>query len=143
MAAGLALRRRRMMANVRAEQPSAELLIPGAAAQTRVVSLAGIRLGSWESARARLVSFAQESLLRAFVAIAENFNSFCNAITKKRRDSRGEVPDINEPLPLKPKWTRRRTYQRIRNEIQALEDKAKTRRFRKPLSTRLFAYHVS
>src|SRR5262249_33750803 len=52
-------RRRRMMANVRAErllkipaEPSPELLIPGAAAQTRVVSLAGIRLRSWESARA-------------------------------------------------------------------------------------------
>jgi len=52
-------RRRRMMANVRAErllkipaEPSPELLIPGAAAQTRVVSMAGIRLGSEESARA-------------------------------------------------------------------------------------------
>src|SRR5438445_3655655 len=51
-------RRRRMMANVRVErllkipaEPSPELLIPGAAAQTRVVSMAGIRLGSWESAR--------------------------------------------------------------------------------------------
>jgi len=32
-------------------EPSPELLIPGAAAQTRVVSLAAIRLGSWESAR--------------------------------------------------------------------------------------------
>jgi hypothetical protein len=44
---------RRMMANVRAErllkipaEPSPELRIPGAAAQTRVVSMAGIRLGS-------------------------------------------------------------------------------------------------
>src|SRR5439155_18025755 len=52
-------RRRRMMANVRAErllkspaEPSPELRIPGAAAQTRVISLAAIRLGSWESARA-------------------------------------------------------------------------------------------
>ena len=52
-------RRRRMMANVRAErllkipaEPSPELRIPAAAAQTRVVSMAGIRLGSWESARA-------------------------------------------------------------------------------------------
>src|SRR6516162_5208738 len=52
-------RRRRMMANVRAErllkipaEPSPELRIPGAAAQTRVVSMVGIRLGSWESARA-------------------------------------------------------------------------------------------
>src|SRR2546426_1567729 len=48
-----------MMANVRAErllkipaEPSPELRIPGAAAQTRVVSMAAIRLGSWESARA-------------------------------------------------------------------------------------------
>src|SRR6516165_9384730 len=45
-------RRRRMMANVGAErllkipaEPSPELRIAGAAAQTRVVSLAGIRLG--------------------------------------------------------------------------------------------------
>src|SRR5215472_4805523 len=52
-------RRRRMMANACAErllkipaEPSPELRIPGAAAQTRVVSMAGIRLGSWESARA-------------------------------------------------------------------------------------------
>ena len=48
-----------MMANVRAEhllklpaEPSPEQRIPGAAAQARVVSLAGIWLGSWESARA-------------------------------------------------------------------------------------------
>src|SRR6266404_8425935 len=52
-------RRRRVMPNVRAErllktpaEPSPELLIPSAAAQTRVVSMAAIRLGSWESARA-------------------------------------------------------------------------------------------
>jgi hypothetical protein len=52
-------RRRRMMANVRAErllkipaEPSPELRIPYAAAQTRVVCVAGIRLGSGESARA-------------------------------------------------------------------------------------------
>src|SRR5262249_60526521 len=48
-----------MMANVRAErllkipaEPSPELRIPGAAAQTRVVSMVGIRLGSWESSPA-------------------------------------------------------------------------------------------
>src|SRR5438876_2491510 len=47
----VASRRRRMMANARAErllkipaESSPELLIPGAAAQTRVVTLAGIRL---------------------------------------------------------------------------------------------------
>src|SRR5262245_47586366 len=51
-------RRRRMMANARAErllkipaEPSPELRIPGAAAQTRVVSLAGIRLDSRKSVR--------------------------------------------------------------------------------------------
>ena len=54
-----AFSRRRVMANVRAErllnipaEPSPELRIPRAAAQTRVVSRAGIRLGPWESARA-------------------------------------------------------------------------------------------
>src|SRR6476469_1789122 len=52
-------RRRSMMANVRAErllkipaEPSPELRVPGTAAQTRVVSVSGIRLGSAESARA-------------------------------------------------------------------------------------------
>jgi hypothetical protein len=54
----------------------------------------------------------------------------------------GGLPSTTEPIPPKPKWTRRRTYQRIRNEIQALEAKAKTRRFKKPLSSQLFAYHV-
>src|SRR5262249_31243502 len=51
-------RRRRMMANARAErllkipaEPSPELRIPAAAAQTRVVSLAGIRLDSGKSVR--------------------------------------------------------------------------------------------
>jgi hypothetical protein len=48
-----------MMANVRAErllkiqaEPSPELRTPGAAAQTRMVSVAGIRLDSHESMRA-------------------------------------------------------------------------------------------
>src|SRR5262245_47732317 len=51
-------------------------------------------------------------------------------------------PDISEPMPAKPKWTRRRTYQRISNEIQALEAKAKTRRFCRPIPTQVFAYHI-
>jgi len=64
------------------------------------------------------------------------------AASKLRLLQLGGWPDIREPFPPKPKWTRRRTYQRIRNKIQALEVKAKTRRFRKPLSTQLFAYHL-
>src|SRR6266540_1669424 len=58
-------RRCRTLLKIPAES-SPELLIPNAAAQTRVVSLAGIRLGSWESARARLVSPAQASLPRSW-----------------------------------------------------------------------------
>src|SRR4029077_17577425 len=52
-----------------AEDPgraSPELRIPGAAAQTRVVSMAGIRLGASETVRARLVSPAQASLPRSW-----------------------------------------------------------------------------
>src|SRR5262249_16862099 len=54
----VASRRRRMMANARAErllkipaEPSPELRIPGAAAQTRVVSMGGIRLDCRKSVR--------------------------------------------------------------------------------------------
>jgi hypothetical protein len=60
----------------------------------------------------------------------------------KLRLQLGTLPDICEPMPSKPKWIRRRTYQRLRSQILALETKAKTRRFRKPLTTRLFAYHT-
>src|SRR6516165_3593117 len=52
--------------------------------------------------------------------------------SKLRLTQLGGWPDINEPMPSKLKWTRRRTYQRIRDEIQALEVKAKTQRYRKP-----------
>src|SRR5262249_23053371 len=55
----------------------------------------------------------------------------------------GGFSDICEPMPPKPKWAHRRTYQRIRNEIQALEAKARTRRFKRPLSSQLFAYHIA
>jgi len=70
-------------------------------------------------------------------------------ITRKRlsaaklRLQLGGWPDFREPLPPKPKWTHRRTYQRIRNEIQALEAKVRTTQFKRPLNSQLFAYHVS
>jgi hypothetical protein len=59
----------------------------------------------------------------------------------KLRLQLGGFPDIREPMPSKPKWTRRKTYLRIRNEIQALEATA-TQKFKNPLGTQLFAYHV-
>jgi hypothetical protein len=61
----------------------------------------------------------------------------------KLRIEIGSLPNIAEPLALKPKWKHRKTYRRVRSEIQTLEAKAKTRRFRKPLATQLFAYHVT
>ena len=64
------------------------------------------------------------------------------AATKLRLKFRG-WPDIREPMPSKPKWTRLRTYQRICNEIQALEAKAKQTRFRKQIDIRTFGYHVA
>jgi len=76
-----------------------------------------------------------------FVAKAKR-RHFASACKPKLRLQLGGLPDIREPMPPKPKWTRRRTYQRIRNGIQALEAKAKTRRFKKPLSSQLFARHV-
>jgi hypothetical protein len=60
----------------------------------------------------------------------------------KLRIKLGGLPNINEPLPRKPKWQHRKTYQRLRNQIQGLEAKAKRTRFRKPINTSVFAYHV-
>jgi hypothetical protein len=59
-----------------------------------------------------------------------------NASAAKLRLKLGGWPDIREPMPC-------RTYQRIRNEIQALEAQAKQTRFRKEIDIRTFAYHVS
>jgi hypothetical protein len=49
------------------------------------------------------------------------FSQKTNQISRKRlaafklRLQLGGLPNINEPLPLKPKWARRRTYERISN----------------------------
>jgi len=53
------------------------------------------------------------------------------------------LPDINEPMPSKPKWKHRRTYNKARKQLDKLEAPIKAYRFRKALSTQLFAYHVS
>ena len=61
---------------------------------------------------------------------------------KLRLVNLGGLPSNDLPLPPKPKWTRRKTYQRVCSEIKALEAQAKTQHFTRPLSTKLFAYHL-
>src|SRR5262245_36222511 len=51
-------------------------------------------------------------------------------------------PDINEPLPTKPKWKHKKRYLALRNQIQALEAEAKQTHFRKQIDVRTFAYHT-
>ena len=60
----------------------------------------------------------------------------------KLRLQLGGLPNINEPFPAKRKWAHRKRYQQLRNQAKALEAKANARRFRKPVATKLFAYHV-
>ena len=61
----------------------------------------------------------------------------------KLRLDLGGWPDINEALAPKAKWRHRRTYQRLRGQLQALETAIGPRRFRKPLDMRIFANRVS
>src|SRR6266487_840823 len=61
----------------------------------------------------------------------------------KLRLKLGGWPDINEPLPPKPKWKHHRRYHRLRNQLQTLEAQAKQTRFRKQIDIRTFAYHVA
>src|SRR5262249_14915055 len=65
------------------------------------------------------------------------------AAAKLRLKRLGGLPDIREPMPSKPKWTRQPAYRRIRNEIEELEAKAKQVRFRKQIDIRTFAYHIA
>ena len=75
-----------MMANVRAErllkipaEPSPALLIPGAAAQTRLVSLAGIRLRASSAGVAR-ASIPAEILAYARAAYPQRRSSNANSL---------------------------------------------------------------
>src|SRR6266446_10123216 len=86
-------RRRRMMANVRVErllkipaEPSPELLIPGAAAQTRVVSMAAIRLRASSAGVAR-ASIPAEILAYARAAYPQRRSSNANSL--QRQNSAG------------------------------------------------------
>jgi ribosomal protein L37AE/L43A len=60
----------------------------------------------------------------------------------KLRLQLGGLPDSREPIAPKPKWKHKKRYQQLRNQVQALEAKAKQRRFRKDIDIRTFAYHV-
>src|SRR5262249_4116229 len=68
-----------------------------------------------------------------------------NTATRKRlaasklRLQLGGWPDINEPVPSKPKWKRHRSYNKARKELDKLEAPIKTHRFKQPLSTQQFA----
>ena len=60
----------------------------------------------------------------------------------KLRLELGGLPDVNEALAHKARWRHRRTHQRLRRQVQALEATIGSRRFRHPLDIRVFAYHV-
>jgi hypothetical protein len=61
----------------------------------------------------------------------------------KLRLELGGWPDVNEAIAPRAKWRHRRTYQRLRGQVQALETAIGSKRFRKPLDMRIFAYQVS
>jgi hypothetical protein len=61
----------------------------------------------------------------------------------KLRLELGGLPDINEPFAAKRKWAHRKRYQRLRNQAKALETAISPKRFRKPIDTRIFAYHLA
>jgi hypothetical protein len=61
----------------------------------------------------------------------------------KLRLTLGGLPSTDEPIPLKAKWKHRKRYQRLRNQVQALESAIKPNRLRKPIDIRIFAYHVA
>jgi hypothetical protein len=60
----------------------------------------------------------------------------------KLRLELGGLPDIREPLSPKSKWMHKKRYQKLRNQVQALEAQA-DRRFRKQIDIRTFAYHIA
>jgi hypothetical protein len=60
----------------------------------------------------------------------------------KLRLDLGGWPDVNEALAPRAKGKHRRAYQRLRGQVQVLEMAIGSKRFRRPLDTRIFAYHV-
>ena len=60
----------------------------------------------------------------------------------KLRLELGGLPDTEEAIAPKARGRHRRTYRRLRGQIQALETAIGCRPFRRPLDIRIFAYHV-
>jgi hypothetical protein len=65
------------------------------------------------------------------------------AASKLRLTQLGSLPDINEPFPPKPKWKHHRTFYKARKQLDILEAPIKAHRFKKSLSTQLFASVVA
>jgi hypothetical protein len=61
----------------------------------------------------------------------------------KLRLQLGGLPSITEAIASKPKVKHHRTYYKARKQIDKLEAAIKTYRFEKPISSKLFAYHLS
>jgi hypothetical protein len=51
---------------------------------------------------------------------------------------------MNEPLAPKAKWKHRKTYRKVRDQVQLLESAIKpTKRCKKPINIGIFAYHLA
>jgi hypothetical protein len=60
----------------------------------------------------------------------------------KLRIELGGLPDIRGPLPARAKWKHKKRYQRLRNQVRALETQVNRHVFRKQIAVRTFAYHI-
>jgi len=60
---------------------------------------------------------------------------------KLRLNKLGGLPSIDEPIASKAKWKHRKRYERLRNQVRALEAVAKTKRSQ-DIATKVFTYHL-
>jgi hypothetical protein len=60
---------------------------------------------------------------------------------KLRLNKLGGLPSIDEPIAPKAKWKHRARYQRLRNQVRALEASAKPK-LAQPIPIQAFVYHL-
>jgi hypothetical protein len=60
----------------------------------------------------------------------------------KLRLSLGGLPSLTEAIAPKAQWKHHTTYFKVRKQLDNLETPIKTHRFKKSLSTQLFAYSI-